>query len=136
MFTKQAIVATFPAYMIAEREADHTGYINITTADRLGLDSGKGFFREYSPGSVVSYALESGRCPIEAIERSTARKEALHWINACGSALTAHKQAQRTLVQVRFGMKVCFEGRRFTIESDWNNNLKLVPVAAEEKAAA
>ena len=128
IFTKQTIVQSFPAYVIAEREADHSGFVQITAGDRLGVDSGKGFFNEYQAGSVASYALERNECPMEAIERAKRLGHELHWISACSVALTSHKQDQRTLVKVAPGMRVCFEGLRATIEKAPNNNLRFVRI--------
>lgn len=135
VFTKQAQVAAFAAYVVFEREADSSGYVNITSNDELGLDSGKGFFRTYSPGSVVSYALQYNECPIAAVERTKEKMKSqpynghkLHWINANSTCISADKQAQRQLVRVTLGMRVRFEGLLATIEADHNNNLKFVPV--------
>jgi hypothetical protein len=139
IFTKQALVASFPAYDVFAREADHTGYVNITAADTLGLDSGRGYFRTYSPGSVVSYALQYNECPIKAVEDCRRKMveqpyngHKLHWINANATVLTSHARAKETLVQVTIGMRVRFEGLHATIEADHNNNLKFVPVADAE----
>ena len=54
IFTKQTLVASFPAYNVFEREADHTGIVNITVSDVLALDSGRGYHRTYRPGSAAS----------------------------------------------------------------------------------
>lgn len=127
IYTKQAAVASFPAYDVFEREADpRTGAINITTADILGVDSGRGYFRRYSPGSAASYALEYNECPIAAHADCVAKGHATHWINQNATALTSHTQEKETLVKVSPGLLVCFEGRRFTIQNDHNNNLKFV----------
>ena len=133
IFTKQT---AFPAYVVFEREADSNGFVNITAADELGLDSGKGFYRTYSAGSVVSYALQYNECPIEAVARTKEKMisqphngHKLHWINANATCISAHKQAQRQLVRVTLGMRVRFEGLLATIEADHNNNLRFAPIA-------
>ena len=136
IFTKQTAVASFPAYVVFEREADSKGFVNITAADELGLDSGKGFYRTYSAGSVVSYALQYNECPIEAVARNKEKMisqpyngHKLHWINANSTCISSHKQAQRQLVRVTLGMRVRFEGLLATIEADHNNNLRFAPIA-------
>jgi hypothetical protein len=127
IYTKQAIVATFAAYDVFKREADpRTGCVNITSADTLGLDSGRGYFRTYSPSSAASYALQYNECPIAAHADAVAKGHATHWINQNGSVLTAHARAKETLIQVEVGMLVCFEGHRFTIQPDHNHNLHFV----------
>ncbi len=139
IFTKQAVVESFPAYDIVEREANYTGFVNITSDDTLGLKCtmrhrNESFYRTYTPGSVASYALKNNRDPIEAIE-DTKRKmverpydgHKLHWINANGACISSSPRPRELLVNVTLGMRVCFEGLHFTIERDFNNNLKFVP---------
>lgn len=133
IFKKQTLVATFPAYDIFEREAGRDGIVNITADDTLGLEK-RGYYKTFSPGSVVSYALQYNEDPIAAVEAARAKRHALHWINARGAMLTAHDRPKETLVLVRYGMKVRFEGLIATIEADHNDNLKLVPVAATAAA--
>ncbi len=138
VFTKQNLVAMSPAYAVYEREADSSGFVNITSRDELGLLAGRPgreFFRTYSPGSVVSYALEYNECPIAAVERCRAQMardphagHKLHWINQNATVISSGPQAQRQLVKVTIGMRVRFEGLLATIEADHNNNLKFVPV--------
>lgn len=130
IFTKQSLIASYPAYNVFEREADRTGFVNITANDILALDSGRGFHRTYRPGSAASYALQYNECPIQAYNEAVARNHATHWINARGSCITAEKRAAEDVVLVRYGMRVRFEGRLFTIEKDHNNNLRFQPVAA------
>lgn len=130
VYTKQVAVATFPAYVVFEREAEpRTGFVNITAADTLGLDSGRGYFRRYSPGSCASYALEYNECPIAAYERAVKLGHPTHWINACSTVLSDSPRAQEQLVRVTLGMRVLFEGRKFTIEAAPNNNLRFAPIA-------
>lgn len=128
IYTKQALVEQHPAYNVFEREADSTGYVNLTASDRLGLKHPRGFFREYYTGSVVSYALQYNEDPIAAVEDAKAKRQPLHWIGAAGACITSHKRAPTELVLVTIGMKVRFEGLLATIQPDHNNNLKFVPV--------
>lgn len=135
IFTKQAVVAVFPAFTIVEREADSLGFVQITAQDLLGLDSGRGFYRKYQPGSVVSYALAYNECPIEAVEDCRAKMvkfpyngHKLHWINACASVISDSPRPSELLVKVTIGMAVNFEGHKFTIQADHNNNLRFAPI--------
>lgn len=140
VFTKQTVVETYPAYVIAKRDTNkgyydkiNHAYVNleftdIVDGDILGLDSKKGFYREYTPGSVVSYALQYNEDPYYAVERAIENGHKLHWINANGASITSHKQAQRTLIKVELGMVVRFQGLIATIEADHNDNLKFVPI--------
>ena len=142
IFKKQSLVESFPAYDVFEREADRSGFVNITVDDILAVNSGKGFYRTYSPGSVVSYALEYNECPIQAVADCLAKMKSdpygghkLYWINGRGSVLTAHKRAAEQVVKVKIGMKVRFEGKLFTIESAWNQNLAFKEYVEEAVAA-
>lgn len=132
------IIASFPAYDVVQREVkkglyykgayrSDVEYTVITTEDRLGMNH-KGVHREYSAGSVVSYAMEKGYCPIDAIEKAVANKHKLHWINASGASIVSHNRPRWILVEVNVGMVVLFEGRLFTITSEPNNNLGLAPL--------
>ena len=128
IYKKQALVETFPAYVVFRREADSNGFVNITSSELLGLKHPRGFYDRFRPGSVVGYALEYNECPIEAVAQANERGHALHWINKCATALTSHKQDVEVLVEVTVGMPVRFEGKLFTIELDHNDNLKFAPM--------
>lgn len=134
-YTKQALIESFPAYDVYEREtttAIHNGQqvaaVNISSEDRLGLRHPRGFYREYRAGSVVSYALEYNECPIAAYNGAIERGHATHWINACGASIVSHNRPKWNLVKVEIGMLVKFEGRLFTIEKAPNDNLSLRPI--------
>ena len=122
----EAVVASFPAYDIVEREPNRDGYVVLSVEDLLGMDSGRGYYSSYYLGSAVSYALANGDCPVRSVERVKERGEALWWINARGSSLSAGSRAKEKLVLVWPGMRVRFEGRLFEIAKAPNSNLKLV----------
>lgn len=131
VYKKQAVIQSFPAYDIVKREPSHfDGLVQITVDDILGLDSGKGFHRKYKPGSVVSYALQYNECPIAAVERCRERMKSqpynghkLHWLNQCASVICDGGRERETLVLVEVGMIVNFEGRKFELVAEPNNNL-------------
>ncbi len=104
----------------------------IVDSDILGLKKqhrGNGYYyKEFTPGSVVSYALQYNECPIEAIATAKARGHELHWINASAAVLSDSPQQQRTLVEVEVGMVVRFQGLIARIENGFNGNLKFVPL--------
>lgn len=136
IFKKQALIESFPAYDIFEREAKAygptAGFVNITADDILGLKVDHprgGYYKTYTPGSVVSYALDYNECPMERVAQAKERGHELHWINARATVITAHKRAKENLVAVHIGMRVCFEGLLATIEAAPNGNLKFVPIA-------
>lgn len=138
-----AVVADYPAYTVVRRETTQGAFVDqkwnsnvefteIVADDQLGLARSR-YYQEFSPGSVVSYAMKNGEDPIAAIEDAVARGHNLHWINACASSITSHARPKETLVEVKIGMVVRFEGRLFTIEKAMNNNLDLVPYKAPEE---
>lgn len=124
MRNDMTLIVTFPAYNIYVRTPDHEGVTDISVADTLGTE-GRGYWNAYSPGSVVSYSLKAGLCPIKGVERAKASGHRLHWINQDSVCVTAHRQPQKTLIAVKPGMKVRFEGRVFEIVKEPNNNLGL-----------
>lgn len=131
VYKKQVVVESFPAYDVVEREASPIdGVVQITSDDILGLEAGRNakFYRLYSPGSVVSYALQYNRCPMREVADAKEKGHELHWLCQCSVALTSHKQEKKTLVKVEIGMKVCFEGLYATIETAPNDNLVFKPV--------
>lgn len=127
IYQQQTEVERFPAYIIYRREQARDGYVEITSQDRLGLKSPRGYYKEFAPGSVVSYALQYNEDPIQAVAEAASRGHALRWINPCASVITSHKREPATLIEVTIGMKVRFEGFIATIQPDHNNNLKFVP---------
>lgn len=129
VFKHDTLVASYPAYNVFERTATISGFTHIDTDDILAVEvkhRNGGFYRTYLPGSVASYALEYNECPFEARERALANKHPLYYIIARGSVMTDHKREAEKVVRVTFGMKVIFQGKPFTIEEDFNNNLKFV----------
>jgi hypothetical protein len=130
------VVANYPAYKVVQREVVRGGYFgmkyhdisftDIVAFEKLGL-KGNGYFSEFEPGSVVSYALKNAHDPIEAIEQANKNHHEFHWINACATVITSHERPQVTFTLVEIGMIVRFEGLLFTIEKAPNNNLRLKP---------
>lgn len=131
VFKKQALIESSPAYDVFKREACRIdGLVQITAGELLGLKKPRGYYKAYEINSVVSYALEYNEDPIAAVERAKGRGEKLQWINARASVLSASEMPREQLIAVELGMVICFEGVASRIEADFNDNLKLVPVAA------
>lgn len=125
------IVADYPAYTVIDRKPA-TGVQTIKAGEILGC----GFmsrrygimYRQFKAGSVVSYALESGGDPIEAVQDAQKRGEKMHWINATSTSITAHQRAKYEVTLVEEGQLVRFEGRTFKIVKAPNENLDLQEV--------
>lgn len=120
----ELLIETYPAYDVYVREADADGFVHIVAEELLGLKA-KGYYSTYRAGSVVSYALECGKDPIAKVQQAIERKEPLHWIIQRGVMLTSHKRAAEKLIAVQIGMRVIFEGRKFELVAEANNNIGL-----------
>lgn len=138
-----AIVADYPAYSVVSREKSKGAYVNgqfdpaIEFTDIVAWESlciayesrNHGtMYAEQEAGSVASYAMKNGECPIEAIDRARERKHDLHWINAQGSCITAHKRAKEVWTLIENNSLVRFEGRIFTFVHD-KHHARLIPFA-------
>lgn len=120
--TTRAILFTCPAYDIIEPRRDYAGTILLKAGEAVADLATRDL---YSPNSVASYAIESGRCPIKAIERSMGRGETMHWLTQLSTAISLMKMERKTYVGVNVGDVVKFEGRRFEIVAQPNRNLGL-----------
>ena len=118
--TARAILRTCPAYDVIEPRRDYTGTILLKAGEEVANLATRDL---YSPNSVASYAIESGRCPIKAIERSMGRGETMHWLTQLSTAISLMKMERKTYVGVNVGDVVKFEGRRFEIVAQPNHNL-------------
>ena len=128
VFKKETLVETYPAFNVFRREPKSAGFVEITAEDTLILKVNGEHKGTYSPGSVVSYALQYNECPLAAVERAKANGHDLVWINANAAMLTADDRAAENVVEVEYGMLVRFQGVVATIEKAANNNLKLVAI--------
>ncbi len=126
VFKKQAVVQSFPAADIVRREADSKGFINLT-ADEVITDSTEAGSGSWTIGSVVSAALSSGDCPLEAVERAKGFGHPLYFIFTNATCLSRSAQERATRILINEGDVVRFEGKLFIIESAANDNKVLTP---------
>jgi len=112
---------SFPAFDVFGREPDSEGFVHINDDDVLC--SG---VRLYYTGNVWSYAMENGLDPEAAYNKAIENKNQIHWINSMCSVISNTDVKKIKTIKVYAGMKVIYMGKKFTIEDDWNNNLKLV----------
>jgi len=125
------IIHDYPAYSIHEPQVAPLRGMPVIRSDEnimIYMD-GKygGLWHEFSPGSVVSYSLKYDDDPIEAVQRAKKLGHKLKWINKCAVSITSEKRAKQWFYGFELGDKVWFEGEAFTLELDWNRNVKLVP---------
>lgn len=120
------VVASYPAYdIIKPRVCQFTNLPVFKSHDVVALKKPR-FYKMFTFGSVASFALENGDDPLESYEESKAKGHALYWLNANCVAITAHDEPKETYYEVNYGDEVLFEGKIFTVEKDFNDNLKLV----------
>ena len=124
VYKKQTVVKSFPAYNIAEREDDSNGHINFTANEVVGIEC-NGFYRQYTFGSAVSYALKNNQDPIRSYERCVELGHQTHWLNQNSVSITSHPRDKWTVVKISVGQKVKFEGKVFEINTAPNDNLVL-----------
>lgn len=72
-------------------------------------------YQQFKVGSVISYALESGDCPIKGLERARKNGHDLHYIFGLAVSITSHQRPRETYIGVTIGQRVRFEGRYFEI---------------------
>ena len=97
-------------------------------------------------GSVVSYALENGYCPIAAYERTLDNMvkfpyndHKTHWCSPDAPMLTSeYRELPEVVGTLNLGDMVKLEGRIFKLEAAANNNINLVEVnlSAQNNTAA
>lgn len=128
IYKKQAIVETTPVFDYVKREEDN-GYINVTDGEVLATKvEGKGFYEHHVIGSVVSYALRSNECPLEAVARAKENGHELYYTFKVGACLSAHQQPRETMIVVEDGTVIRFEGKIFTVKVLYKGrDIKLIP---------
>lgn len=127
--------AAFDVVRMPVMPAYRGGCLAIKHDDRLGChlknyrgDPKQPLYYEFMAGSVVGSAMRRFNDPIAAYELAKERGHQLHWINACGTSITAHKRERKVLTLVEVGQVVRFEGHFFEITKEPNDNLGLKPV--------
>lgn len=91
--------------------------------------------RMYTAGSVVSYSIEKGDCPVLAVERAFADGHKLWWLNQNAVTISNPPIRVRDVDHVLSeGDVVKMEGRFLMVVSAPNRNFNLVPLTADELA--
>ena len=81
----------------------------------------------YTFGDVFSYALESGRCPLEALERAKGFGHNVYWLSQNPIVLSARGVEEKEYAfSVNVGDQVKYAGKIFTVKKSANNNLVLI----------
>jgi len=130
-------VAAYPALTVRRIEPENTGRIDsdgdfvfaipLIDGDLLVTPE---HLNRYRVGTVVSYALRNGECPIDAIDRARANGHELAYAYGVGACLSDSHRAAELAYEVRTGDLVRLEGRLYRVKAAPNNNLDLVEVRA------
>lgn len=115
---------TADIFTVRPNPAKH-GAITLIGGDTLGVWHDKGFYRRYKISSVAAYALEYNECPIKAVERAKSFGHPLHYIFALATCVSSSPAPRETIIAVKLGTLVYFQGRYFTIIPANNDNLAL-----------
>lgn len=120
IFKKDTKIKSFPAFDIFTRQADSYGRVNVSAGDQL-IDGSS----TYYVSSVVSCALESNQCPIEAIEHAKTNNHQLYWIGTNPICISNSEIVKENMLQVDFDAIYRLEGQAFKIVPANNGNLGL-----------
>jgi len=82
-------------------------------------------WRIFRAGTVIDYAREYHEDPVEAIQTAVERGHKLVWLNPVSSIITDTHQDKRRHIGLEWEQLVLFDGRRYRIKPDHNNNIKL-----------
>ena len=138
------VIADHPAYTIhrpVRKYSSVAGCDIVTLSD--GDEFGMAFFSKnygvqhhwFQIGSVVSYSLKSGSCPIEALARATNLGHDLHFVFGLGASITSDRKAKTDKIALEWGQMIVFEGRIFELRKAPNDNVRLAPVNGDIAAA-
>lgn len=132
-FKKQSIIRSYPAYDIVRREKDRNGFINVTAGETMTDSSmlGGWYF-----GSVVSYALEYNKCPLDAVEQAKSKGHDLYWLNAHSAGVSSNPTKLDPRILIEDGDIIRFEGKLFTVAQAPNNNKQLIPYKVSKSNGA
>jgi hypothetical protein len=129
----ETIVRSWPAADLVRRTGAFMRPVVLKDSELVGMikhtRNGDAFIEEFRMGSVVSYALRYGVCPIAAVERAKGFGHDLHWISGTATVLSNSPQARRRVIEVAIGQTITFEGRLFEITKQPNSNLGLKFIA-------
>lgn len=127
------VVASFPAYdVLKPRVCTLTNLPLFNADDVVGVLAPRGYYKQYSFGSAVSYALKNGDDPIASYAQEVARNHPTHWLNQCAVSLSSSKQEKKTIYEINVGDEILFEGVVFRVDTAPNDNLKLVEVSTKD----
>jgi len=129
MNTNHIIVQLADGFAWSEKQAELyvITVFSVTAGQATEINRLKEYPMRGSFSSVVSYALESGRDPIEAIEFSKTRGDNMHWFNFDCICISNRPITEKGFAQINIGDIVRFEGRHFVIVANGSEHVKFIP---------
>jgi hypothetical protein len=118
IFKKDTKINSCAAYDTVTRAKDSYGRINVSANDQLVTGH-----NTYTVGSVVSSALASNQCPIEALESANGFGHDLHFICTNATCISRSETIKKTMLLVDFDATYRLEGKAFKIVPAANDNL-------------
>lgn len=125
------ILQDYPAYSIHKAPAHCLCDVPVIRAGEpimVNIPGRFGGWKKFAPGSVVSYALQYDDDPIACYERSKELGHKLKWLNACAVSITKEARAKEAYFGFEIGDIVSFEGEKFELIVEANQNVGLKPV--------
>jgi hypothetical protein len=118
IFKKDTKINSCAAYDTVTRAKDSYGRINVSAKDLLVAGG-----HTYTVGSVVSTALASNQCPMEALERAKGFGHNLHFIYNNPICISNSETIKQTMLLVDLDATYRLEGKAFKIVPAANDNL-------------
>ena len=116
-------LADYPAYRVIAPLSDRVFAAVDGTEVKVQI---RGQWRGFTFGSVTSDALRYNEDPIAAYKEAVANGHETHWLNQNATALVSHWTVpQKTVVGLRLGRMVHFQGHDFILTPAPNDNITL-----------
>ena len=120
------ILADYPAYTIISPESkllvDREHFMVPFPSIRNPREM---IWREFSIGSVISFALRNKEDPIKALDEARKLGHELHYVFGLGVSITSHQRPHETKKGFHFGDVIEFEGIKFELVPAPNSNVAL-----------
>lgn len=114
-----------------------TTIITLNEGDKLAIPFSSRRFgmqdHHFQIGSVAGYAAAHGEDVDWWIDRAQRLGHQLHYVSSLGFTITAHAQEPVEYIHLELGQEVEFDGLRFILTEDNNQNVKLVPASGDRR---
>lgn len=77
---------------------------------------------------MIDYARQYHEDPVEAVQTAITRGEKLVWLNSVSAMISDFCDSKGRHIGLEWDQVVMFDGKRYQIKPDHNNNINLVEV--------